>query len=244
MTKFLFFCIYLCNFQDANEPSPLAKSILDGLDVIDAILELKTPNRKRTSKEIDDSETAKVQKIDSNKEKLVDTKPFHGPPLPIILSPRSSPSKLMTPPKRQSVTLTHPVLDDAFRRPLTKMEENKDIRRAIELSTVEDTAICPPDVKEEGDNSLESPITMNGPREHRYRLHSVVSHYGDSTSSGHYVADVFRFDAGDWYRYDDTIVTKTTEEIVRGKKSQMNSYILMYVHLPLWEACQEAASTI
>merc|ERR1719167_706427 len=109
---------------------------------------------------------------------------------------------------------------------------------------VEDRANCPRDVKGKGDSVLEFPMALTGPREHRYRLLSVVSHYGDRISSGHFVADVFRFDAGEWYQYDDTIVTKTSEQIVRGERNQKNSYILMYIHLPLWEACQEAASTI
>merc|ERR1712096_195973 len=59
------------------------------------------------------------------------------------------------------------------------------------------------------------PGTVPGLPEHSYHLHSVVSHYGASATSGHYVADVFRFDGGGWYRYDDTRVTKTDSRAVR-----------------------------
>ena len=55
----------------------------------------------------------------------------------------------------------------------------------------------------------------SGSPEQRYRLASVVSHFGPSTAAGHYVADVFRFDAGGWFRYDDTVVTETDITAVR-----------------------------
>ena len=36
-----------------------------------------------------------------------------------------------------------------------------------------------------------------------------MSHRGSSSNSGHYVADVYRFDTASWWRYDDTVVTQT-----------------------------------
>ena len=64
-----------------------------------------------------------------------------------------------------------------------------------------------------------------------------------------------RFDAGGWFRYDDTNVTETNEESVRYKQlnstrsclqfcilnrtgsNKANGYIFMYVHTPLWDEC-------
>ena len=64
-----------------------------------------------------------------------------------------------------------------------------------------------------------------------------------------------RFDAGGWFRYDDTNVTETNEESVRYNlfnstrsllqfyifdrtgSNKANGYIFMYVHTPLWDEC-------
>lgn len=62
-----------------------------------------------------------------------------------------------------------------------------------------------------------------------------------------------RFDAGGWFRYDDTNVTETNEESVRYEQwfstslykcmfnrtgsNKANGYIFMYVHTPLWDQC-------
>merc|ERR1712096_36236 len=88
-------------------------------------------------------------------------------------------------------------------------------------------------------NSSTSPVP--GQPEHSYRLHSVVSHYGASVSSGHYVADVFRFDGGGWHRYDDSMVTKIESRSVRTGSNTHNCYILTYIYQPLWEQCQRVA---
>ena len=59
------------------------------------------------------------------------------------------------------------------------------------------------------DPATPQPQPPAGPPKHHYRLHSVVSHRGSSSNSGHYVADVYRFDTASWWRYDDTVVTQT-----------------------------------
>merc|ERR1712058_109630 len=103
------------------------------------------------------------------------------------------------------------------------------------MGTVEDTE-NPTDKEMADDNSSVLEIEP-GPPEHSYKLSSVVSHFGASTSAGHYVADVFRFDAGGWYRYDDTVVTQTDQVSVRTGSNRANGYIFMYMHQPLWEEC-------
>jgi len=142
----------------------------------------------------------------------------------------------------------------SFHRPVTKAEEEADMLRALELSTqdmgcssdqedmTDDTRITvedtgnPTDKEVANDNSSVLEIEP-GPPEHSYKLSSVVSHFGASTSAGHYVADVFRFDAGGWFRYDDTVVTQTDQTAVRTGSNRANGYIFMYMHQPLWEEC-------
>jgi len=46
-----------------------------------------------------------------------------------------------------------------------------------------------------------------------------------------------RFDAGSWFRYDDTVVTETNDDSVRKGSNRANGYIFMYVHSPLWDQC-------
>jgi len=82
----------------------------------------------------------------------------------------------------------------------------------------------------DNNNGLEEEEDNPGLPEHDYRLVSVVSHYGATTSSGHYVADVYRFDQGSWFRYDDTVVTPITETNVRNNgNNTKNGYIFMYI---------------
>ena len=52
----------------------------------------------------------------------------------------------------------------------------------------------PPPDNNNGDNQNNNNEEVDEERlpEHDYRLVSVVSHYGATTSSGHYVADVYR----------------------------------------------------
>jgi len=89
----------------------------------------------------------------------------------------------------------------SFHRPVTKAEEEADMLRALELSTqdvsnddhesteennVSDDQLVP----ESSDNNDNTVIT--GPPEFCYKLSSIVSHFGASTTAGHYVADVYR----------------------------------------------------
>ena len=74
--------------------------------------------------------------------------------------------------------------------------------RALELSTQEtiaedmvDDAAMVQETSDANDNLEESAEAelVTGPPEHCYKLSSVVSHFGASTTAGHYVADVHRW---------------------------------------------------
>ena len=87
-------------------------------------------------------------------------------------------------------------------------------RQEFEWTQLEDTFNDKVQEDKENNNTEEMAKTISKPcqPEHTYQLSSVVSHFGASRSS---VADVFRFDGGGWYRYDDSRVTKTDSRSVR-----------------------------
>eukprot|EP00092_Neocalanus_flemingeri_P037536 GFUD01040871.1.p1 GENE.GFUD01040871.1~~GFUD01040871.1.p1 ORF type:complete len:583 (+),score=176.45 GFUD01040871.1:60-1751(+) len=137
--------------------------------------------------------------------------------------------------------------------PTSPQEEESDLKQALALSMLESemNQKDPSSDKLQGDlddtdnnNSEEVTRTIPadtatpGQAQHSYQLSSVVSHYGASASSGHYVADVYRFDGGGWYRYDDTRVTRTDSRSVRTGSNSANGYILTYLYQPLWEESQ------
>jgi len=125
-------------------------------------------------------------------------------------------------------------------RPATREQEEEDLKKALEMSALEATFLDSAGNHDvamddlENNNNLEEDEFEGNP-EHSYKLQSVVSHFGPSSSSGHYVADVFRFDGGGWCRYDDKRVSKTDGETVRTGPNCTNGYVLTYLYQPLWD---------
>jgi len=124
--------------------------------------------------------------------------------------------------------------DTDVRRPLTVLEEEEDLRRALELS-LESSTPSTPAHKLTPAHGSKPEVVVAGPPKWQYRLHSVVKHLGSSPSAGHYIADVFRFDAGGWWRYDDSQVDQTSEERVLRGSGRREGYIFTYVHQPQWD---------
>jgi len=120
------------------------------------------------------------------------------------------------------------------RRPLTVVEEEEDLRRALELSLASSTPSTPAHKLTPAPGS-NAEAAVAGPPKWQYRLHSVVKHLGSSPTAGHYIADVFRFDAGGWWRYDDSQVNQISEERVLGGSGRREGYIFTYVHQPQWD---------
>merc|ERR1719186_2470269 len=145
---------------------------------------------------------------------------------------------------------------------LSVQEEEEDTRKECDNSTasymtVQDNSnfsgtepSSPREIGESSNNNQVPPDNNNdvddvvGLPEHDYRLVSVVSHYGATTSSGHYVADVYRFDKGSWFRYDDRVVTPINEVNVRkNSNNTKNGYIFMYVQEVLAQKCDTNKSS-
>ncbi|KAG7172952.1 structural maintenance of chromosomes protein 2-like [Homarus americanus] len=86
-----------------------------------------------------------------------------------------------------------------------------------------------PQDDEKGQNSLV--IEENGESDrHTYCLISVISHFGLTTNTGHYVADVFNCEEDSWFHYDDECVVKIPETVVFAEGRQKNGYIFFYMH--------------
>ena len=90
--------------------------------------------------------------------------------------------------------------------PQSMEEEEAELRRAIEMSKIqfeEDKVlhfgVMSPN---SSNNNILSPAAAGEDEEgeYFYELQSVVSHNGQSATSGHYLADVFRYDVGGWVR--------------------------------------------
>ncbi|XP_076458433.1 uncharacterized protein LOC143292129 isoform X2 [Babylonia areolata] len=74
---------------------------------------------------------------------------------------------------------------------------------------------------------------------HSYRLVSIVSHHGQSSSCGHYVSDVFSIEKQTWLSFDDRRVEKTTESFVRTKRTT-TGYIFFYLSKDIFDELENS----
>ena len=166
--------------------------------------EFKTPPRKRhhsaTSTDAVDTPPLKAGRhtggvFSHSTETLTRRGPTPTPTSATPTLPHSPAAEKSSPDKKLS-------WKKSFHRPETKAEEEADMLRALELSTQEtiaedmvDDAAMVQETSDANDNLEESAEAelVTGPPEHCYKLSSVVSHFGASTTAGHYVADVHRW---------------------------------------------------
>ncbi|XP_031241174.1 ubiquitin carboxyl-terminal hydrolase 29 [Mastomys coucha] len=74
-----------------------------------------------------------------------------------------------------------------------------------------------------------------------YRLVSVVSHFGSSPNSGHYVSDVYDFQRKAWLLYSDVQVFESSDPSIQ--ENRLNSgYIFFYMHNEIFEELLKKAS--
>ncbi|RXN07098.1 ubiquitin carboxyl-terminal hydrolase 37 isoform X1 [Labeo rohita] len=71
-----------------------------------------------------------------------------------------------------------------------------------------------------------------------FRLISVVSHIGSSSSSGHYISDVYDMKKQSWLTYNDLDVSRTQESTVQRDRDR-SGYIFFYMHKDVFEELSE-----
>ncbi|KAB7505017.1 Ubiquitin carboxyl-terminal hydrolase 37 [Armadillidium nasatum] len=120
-------------------------------------------------------------------------------------------------------------------------KEEEEFQTAIRLS-LQDFGMSYANQDTEDDeiqiNSSESEMKS----EHCYRLVSVVSHFGQTTTTGHYVSDVLKCDEDKWYHYDDENVTCLSESVIGGEGRQKNGYIFFYIHRDIYNDMKKLKS--
>ena len=130
---------------------------------------------------------------------------------------------------KRKITLLPPILVIYLKRFRYGLHNSGKIRNCVKFpSLVELSSVVDVEVKLPFTNSRQ----FNSGN-HSYLLQSVVSHKGSTETSGHYIADVCRSDAGKtpvWFRYDDDKVTKTNLESVLTDGNVLDGYIFTYLY--------------
>ncbi|XP_052234704.1 ubiquitin carboxyl-terminal hydrolase 37-like isoform X2 [Dreissena polymorpha] len=86
----------------------------------------------------------------------------------------------------------------------------------------------------EGINNLPEINNEIGDLPYSYRLVSIVNHMGISTSTGHYISDVYDLKKKSWFSCDDSHVTKVTEVDVQTKRER-SGYIFFYLNKDIFD---------
>ncbi|RMC18651.1 hypothetical protein DUI87_04547 [Hirundo rustica rustica] len=73
---------------------------------------------------------------------------------------------------------------------------------------------------------------------HSYRLISIVSHIGSTSSSGHYISDVYDIKKQSWFTYNDLEVSRTLETTVQCDRDR-SGYIFFYMHKDIFDELLE-----
>lgn len=134
-----------------------------------------------------------------------------------------------------------------------EMREDDDLKRATELSLQEFNNSLPELLCSDEDSGNEDVLDMeyteaeaeslkrnaeSGDLANSFRLISVVSHIGSSSSSGHYITDVYDMKKQSWLTYNDLDVSRTQEAAVRRDRDR-SGYIFFYMHKDVFEQLSE-----
>jgi len=110
-----------------------------------------------------------------------------------------------------------------FKRDEAKRKEEQDVEAAIAASLV--------DVEQENVPSKAEPISAAlAQSKTAYRLHSIVSHVGETMSSGHYITFGCDLKTNMWKKYNDETTQDIKEEDVLGSLRQKTCYVFFYVN--------------
>ncbi|XP_076858556.1 ubiquitin carboxyl-terminal hydrolase 37 isoform X2 [Brachyhypopomus gauderio] len=134
-----------------------------------------------------------------------------------------------------------------------EMREDDDLKRATELSLQEFNNSLPELLCSDEDSGNEDALDMeyseteaeelkrnaeSGELGNSFRLISVVSHIGTSSSSGHYISDVYDMKKQSWLTYNDLDVSRTQEATVQRDRDR-SGYIFFYMHKNVFEELSE-----
>uniref|UniRef100_A0A8B9HX62 Ubiquitin carboxyl-terminal hydrolase n=1 Tax=Astyanax mexicanus TaxID=7994 RepID=A0A8B9HX62_ASTMX len=134
-----------------------------------------------------------------------------------------------------------------------EMREDDDLKRATELSLQEFNNSLPDLLCSDEDSGNEDTLDMEyseaeaeelkrnsecGDLPNSFRLISVVSHIGTSSSSGHYISDVYDMKKQSWLTYNDLDVSRTQEATVQRDRDR-SGYIFFYMHRNVFEELSE-----
>ncbi|XP_055019497.1 ubiquitin carboxyl-terminal hydrolase 37 isoform X1 [Boleophthalmus pectinirostris] len=137
-----------------------------------------------------------------------------------------------------------------------EMREDDDLKRATELSLQEFNNSLP-ELLCSDDSGNEDVLDMeyteaeaenlrrnaeSGFLPNSFRLISVVSHIGSSSSSGHYISDVYDMKKQSWLTYNDLDVSRTQEVAVQRDRDR-SGYIFFYMHKDVFEQLSEMERT-
>uniref|UniRef100_A0A8C6Y2K5 Ubiquitin carboxyl-terminal hydrolase n=1 Tax=Naja naja TaxID=35670 RepID=A0A8C6Y2K5_NAJNA len=125
-----------------------------------------------------------------------------------------------------------------------EQKEDDDLKRATELSLQEFNSSLLDSLGSDDDSGNEDFLDMEyseaeaeelkrnaetGELPNSYRLVSIVSHIGDTSSSGHYISDVYDIRKQAWFTYNDLAVSRTQEASVQSDRDR-SGYIFFYMH--------------
>lgn len=134
-----------------------------------------------------------------------------------------------------------------------EMREDDDLKRATELSLQEFNNSLPELLCSDDDSGNEDGLDMEyseaeaeelkknaetGDLPNSFRLISVVSHIGSSSSSGHYISDVYDMKKQSWLTYNDLDVSRTQESSVQRDRDR-SGYIFFYMNKDVFEELSE-----
>ncbi|XP_013375325.1 PREDICTED: ubiquitin carboxyl-terminal hydrolase 37 isoform X2 [Chinchilla lanigera] len=134
-----------------------------------------------------------------------------------------------------------------------EQKEDDDLKRATELSLQEFNNSFLDALGSDEDSGNEDVFDMEyteaeaeelkrnaetGTLPHSYRLISVVSHIGSTSSSGHYISDVYDIKKQAWFTYNDLEVSKIQETAVQTDRDR-SGYIFFYMHKEIFDELLE-----
>ncbi|KAI5938362.1 Ubiquitin carboxyl-terminal hydrolase 26 [Manis javanica] len=73
---------------------------------------------------------------------------------------------------------------------------------------------------------------------HAYQLIAVVSHLGDTSSTGHYISDAYDFERQRWFTYNDTHVSRIRKDLMQEARLR-TGYVFFYMHNKIFEELLE-----